>query len=152
MIDYIFFEKNSEPEIILEILNYFDSYFIPPISQRLDMNEFASKLASNATILLAKNKVKIAGFTAFYFNETPKFSYLTLLAVDLDFQGVGIGSIMVEKMISYCEQKLSAGIELEVRENNIPMLKVYKHFGFKIKDEFQSPFGNEKKYHLYLNF
>jgi ribosomal protein S18 acetylase RimI-like enzyme len=150
MIDYFIYEKTINKEDILELLFYYDAYFIPKISDRINLEEYSKKLASNATFILAKKEEETIGFAAFYFNPIPQSTYITLLAVDYNFQRLGIGKSLVKKITEYCYANNSAGILLEMRADDSKLFKFYSDLGFKIKDKFESPLNGEAKYHMYL--
>lgn len=143
-------ESVNEIEI-RKLLFQYDTYFIPKISDRTNLEEYAKKLSTNATFILAKNKNTIVGFAAFYYNPAPQSTYLPLIAVDQDCQGLGIGRMLVEKMVNYCFINNSAGILLEMRADNSKLFKFYSDFGFTIKDKFISPLNGETKYYMFLS-
>lgn len=150
MIDYLISDKSFNEDKIVEILTHFDVYFIPKISDRKNLIDYAKKLSSNASFIFAKDKNTIVGFVAFYFNSAPQATYLTLIAVDNNSQDLGIGKSMIYKLIEYCTTHNSAGILLEMRANNLNLLKFYKNMGFEIKEKFESSLNGETKYHMYL--
>jgi len=150
MIDFLISDKSFNKDKIVEILTHYDDYFIPKISYRKNLIDYAKKLSSNATFILAKNKNSIVGFAAFYFNPAPQAAYLALIAVDNNFQGLGIGKSLIYKLIEYCTMHNSAGILLEMRAKNFKLLKFYHSMGFGIKEKFESSLNGEIKYHMYL--
>ncbi|SHJ73762.1 Acetyltransferase (GNAT) domain-containing protein [Tangfeifania diversioriginum] len=150
MIDFQISDKPFNEDKIAEILTHYDDYFIPKISDRKNIVEYARKLSSNATFILAKNKRKIVGFTAFYFNPVPKTTYLTLIATDRNLQGTGIGKSMIYKLIEFCTTHNSAGILLEMRANNLKLFNFYDSLGFEVKEKFSSSLNGETRYHMYL--
>lgn len=103
MIDYLFLQKNTDTKIILDLLNEFNDYFIPRISDRVNLEEYAAKLSSNATLLVAKEGNINIGFSAFYFNPKPKDTYLSLIAVNHNYQKHGVGGGLIQKMIEHCK-------------------------------------------------
>jgi ribosomal protein S18 acetylase RimI-like enzyme len=150
MIDFQIFDNAFNEDKITEILIHYDDYFIPKISDRKNIIEYARKLSANATFILAKNKKKIVGFTAFYFNPVPKTTYLALIATDRNFQRLGIGKSMIYKLIEYCTTHNSAGILLEMRANNLNLFNFYNSLGFEVKEKFYSSLNGETRYHMYL--
>ncbi|MDY0142786.1 MAG: GNAT family N-acetyltransferase [Bacteroidales bacterium] len=150
MLEYSIIDKSIGKDNVVEILTQYDSYFIPKISERNNLIEYAEKLASNATFIIAKKFNNIAGFAAFYFNQAPKSSYLTLIAVNKDFQGLGIGKSLINELILFCRTKNSTGIMLEMRANDSKLLNFYTKLGFEITEKFKSPFNEEVKYYMNL--
>lgn len=151
MIDYYVDIESVDEGEIYKLLFQYDSYFIPKISERTNLEEYAKKLSSNATFILAKNKNIILGFAAIYYNPAPQSTYLPLISVNHDCQGLGVGRMLMVKIINYCNVNNSAGILLEMRADNLKLFKFYSDFGFKIRDTFVSPSNGETKYHMFLS-
>lgn len=150
MLNYSIIDKSIGKDNVVEILTQYDSYFIPKISERNNLIEYAEKLASNATFIIAKKFNIIVGFAAFYFNPAPKSSYLTLIAVNKDFQGMEIGKSLINELILFCRTNNSAGILLEMRANDSKLINFYTKLGFVVSNKFKSPFNEEIKYHMNL--
>ena len=151
MVNYYLYERNAEISFVLDLLKEFDSYFIPNISVRQNIVNYSEKLAINAHIIVAKDDMKNIGFSAFYFNKSPKDTYLTLLAVNHDYQKLGIGSKLIDIMINFCKKNHSPGIMLEMRADDSKLFNFYTKLGFKIAETFKSPYNNEEKYYLRKN-
>jgi [ribosomal protein S18]-alanine N-acetyltransferase len=52
------------------------------------------------------------------------------IAIHPDFQRKGYAKILVSTILSYAESKKVVSVFLEVRENNIAALRLYKNLGF----------------------
>ncbi|KAB7693161.1 GNAT family N-acetyltransferase [Plesiomonas shigelloides] len=56
------------------------------------------------------------------------------IAVAKGFRGKGIGSLLMEHLLSYCDTELGlTRLELEVHASNTTALSLYKYFGFEIE-------------------
>ena len=53
------------------------------------------------------------------------------IVVRKDKRNLGIGSLLLEKIIDFSEIHNATSITLEVNEKNIPAIKLYKKYGFK---------------------
>ncbi len=70
-----------------------------------------------------------------------KHWYLTLLAVDPQYQGKGYASKLLHEMLSYIgEEGLPCYLETDGEKN----VSMYQHFGFEIVEEFVVPETNDK--------
>ena len=70
-----------------------------------------------------------------------KHWYLSVLAVDPEYQGNGYGSQLIRGMLSRIdEERLPCYVETE-GEKNVAM---YEHFGFEVLEEFEIPDSKDK--------
>lgn len=53
------------------------------------------------------------------------------IVVKKDRRNLGIGSLLLEKIIDFSKIHNATSITLEVNEKNIPAIKLYKKYGFK---------------------
>ena len=53
------------------------------------------------------------------------------IVVKKDKRNLGIGSLLLEKIIGYSKIHNATSITLEVNEKNIPAIKLYEKYGFK---------------------
>jgi ribosomal-protein-alanine N-acetyltransferase len=67
-------------------------------------------------------------------------AHLTILAIHPDFQGQGLGKLLLSKLLEEAENKNLERATLEVGENNNKALNLYQQFGFKEA-------GRRKKYY-----
>ena len=73
----------------------------------------------------------ILGFCGMYsvLNE----SHITNMAVLPQYRKLGIGSMLILRMIKECQIAGSFGLTLEVRVSNIAAIKAYEKFGFVVE-------------------
>lgn len=83
----------------------------------------------NATYLVIIENNSIIAYAGLWkiFDE----GHITNIAVKKEKRGKGIGTILTEKLISNGKNKSIFKFTLEVRENNINAIKMYKKIGFK---------------------
>lgn len=127
--------KGYDKQEVLKLVRTLDSYFEPPLSQRVNLQEYVNKLDQYATMGLAYNESNaLTGLIAFYDNDQEnKEGYITYLAVLPEFKGKGIANKLLETCIMVCQKKGMNSISVETWENNEPVIRLYKKFGFKIK-------------------
>jgi ribosomal-protein-alanine N-acetyltransferase len=65
------------------------------------------------------------------------------LAIDPDYRGKGIGTLLFMKMIIAAVDRGAEIFLLEVRPSNTAAVKLYKSFGFEVVDRLENFYGNE---------
>tara|TARA_R100000935_G_scaffold9921_3_gene19910 strand:- start:7548 stop:8954 length:1407 start_codon:yes stop_codon:yes gene_type:complete len=104
-------EKLEVAEIV-DFLYSVDDDFIPKLSKRLNLNEYANKLNNNASFILAYNKNNIIGLAAVYDNDYKNLcAYLPIIGIKKEFRGQGIGKQLLDSLLNHLKkykfQKLS---------------------------------------------
>ncbi len=110
-----------------------DASFVPPLLERVDVDAYASKIASNAERFEAWSGGRMAGLVAAYCNDPRKrVAFVTNVSVLPECQGRGIASLLLQACV---EQIRDAGfdqVELEVDNKNAPAMDLYLKHGFKV--------------------
>ncbi|PIY97322.1 MAG: GNAT family N-acetyltransferase [Candidatus Kerfeldbacteria bacterium CG_4_10_14_0_8_um_filter_42_10] len=108
-----------------------DDNFIPPLSEKVDVQEYSKKLYGKSVTFEAWSKNILAGLVAAYFND-PKnqTGYITNVSLIKDYSGRGIASRLIEDCIQYAKQNKFREIRLEVNKDNGPAIHLYKKYGF----------------------
>lgn len=129
---------NSKEIFELEgFLHKVDKDFEPSLSSRVDIGSYAKKLTDRAIIFKASKGSKTVGLVACYANDPDKINaYIPLIAVDREFYGYGIGSMLLTQLISELKLNSFKELSLTVRKSS-EAFHLYKKFGFKIDSEFQ---------------
>jgi ribosomal protein S18 acetylase RimI-like enzyme len=119
---------------INEFLKKSDNEFHPRLSSRVNIKDYSEKLCENAVLIIAKlNNQDIVGINAFYANDINSMkAYLSNINVLQEYQGIGIASNLIKKMITYLNHKGFKEISLEVYKDNLNAISLYKYFGFDI--------------------
>ncbi len=116
-----------------------DDYFIPALSARVNLKEWAKKISSNAVVFELVVDNSIIGIGATYYNDAPAFSFGTFVCVKKEYQKEMYGVDLIQRMIDYAKENGSAGFKCEVRKSNKPLVKFYKLLGFEIIEEISVP-------------
>jgi ribosomal protein S18 acetylase RimI-like enzyme len=148
-IKYQKFDKSADIDMVIKIMNHFDSYFVPWLSEKTDLFALSEKISKNAYILIAYDNDKIVGFAAFYINKEIDVTYLTVIAVDKNYQRNGTGKSLINKMIDISKEYQINKIRLETKFDSEPLQKFYKQFGFEITEAFMG-IGNIRKCYMEL--
>ncbi len=72
----------------------------------------------------------MAGFTAYYLNDSAHQVYITLICVDSAYQSHGIGSKMISWLSSLAKKEGYTSIALEVNKANGKARRFYVKHGF----------------------
>lgn len=114
-----------QEDSILELLKDFDAEFVPRLSQRIDLLEYAKKLAQNAVWFLAYDEGNIIGHCAAYMNR-PEYAYISSIAVKKKVRLRGIGDCIWECVEREAVNRGMQSILLEVRRTNITGIRFYQ--------------------------
>ena len=106
-----------------------DKLFTPPISEGIDLKAYSEKLYAYASFVVCRDGKDVKGFAAFYKNVDAKQLYVTLICVDKQLQGQGLGGKMLEVLESLKGDGFDT-IALEVVKTNQTAYHFYKKHGF----------------------
>lgn len=119
---------------ISEIYNYLsenDLIFIPPLSTRIDVQNFAVKLNKYAVHFCAFEKERLVGFTGCYFNNPGReFGFISSSSVMKEFQGRGVAKALLAKTIEFGINNGFKQIKLQVNITNLSAVRLYSEAGF----------------------
>lgn len=122
--------KASETEIA-EHLSRCDADFIPPLSGRVEINNYAKKIIDNAARFEAWFGNRLIGLVAAYFNdEEGHIAYITSVSILNEWVGKGISEILMTKCIEHAKAAGILVISLEVACSNKPAINLYEKTGF----------------------
>lgn len=122
--------RASEMEIA-DHLRECDTFFVPPLTERVKIKEYSQKIANLAVRFEAWSGDILVGLLAAYCNDQSQHTaYITSLSVLPRFQGLGIASRILKKCIIYVTSLGFICIKLEVDNQNINAVKLYRKYGF----------------------
>lgn len=106
-------------------------------------NIFKSELENeNSKYIIAILNNEIIGFAGIW--QVIDEAHITNIVVRKDFRKLGIGSLLLEKLIDICKNSESVNsITLEVNESNIPAQKMYEKFNFKVLGKRKNYYNNK---------
>lgn len=120
----------SEAQIV-EHLSRCDADFVPPLRGRIDINDYAKKIASKAMRLEAWSGGTLVGLVATYCNDQEKrMAYITSVSVLKAWTGNGVARQLVSHCIAYSKMSGMQQISLEVASGNTPAIRLYEKSGF----------------------
>ena len=88
----------------------------------------------STTVVIAEYKNRIVGFITFS-NGFEGVSTIGLVAIDKDYQRLGIGSNILNECIKLCIERERTTLTVATQLNNHPAVKFYERFGFEIVKE-----------------
>lgn len=116
---------------IYDFLRDIDEIMIPPLQGRVDIREYAEKLAEKADTVFARRKGRDIASCSIYCNTQEAF--ISSIAVKKPFLKQHVGSNMMAKVITHAKEQKCRSICLEVYESNTSAVKFYQKNGFEKK-------------------
>jgi ribosomal protein S18 acetylase RimI-like enzyme len=130
-IDYLL-NQASEAQIAAH-LQCCDADFVPPLSTRAELGDYAQKLASKATRFEAWSNDTLVGLVAAYCNDQANHTaYITSVSVLKKWSGQGIAARLVNVCIDHAKDAGMHKISLQVAQANAPAIRLYKKSGFAL--------------------
>lgn len=106
-----------------------------------------SKSNSVAFVLADKNSVVGFVFAVKIFDQLEILN----LGIQKEFQGRGFAKLLLQNVLDFCEDNDISKVFLEVRQNNLPAVNLYKGFGFKTNRVRHKYYGNEDGFEMLLD-
>lgn len=127
---------------LAEHLSRCDAAFVPPLSSRVEIIDYAQKIANKATRFEAWLGGTLVGLVAVYCNDQEKrIAYITSVSVLREWTGKGIAARLVGQCVEHAKASGMQRISLEVASDNTHAIKLYEKSGFvvgKVKAPFVS--------------
>ncbi len=110
-----------------------DTDFVPHLSDRVEIIDYAKKIASNAMRFEAWSGAALVGLVAVYCNDQEKrIAYITSVSVLKAKTGKGIARHLMRHCVEYVKKSAMQKISLEVAQDNLPAVKLYEKSGFMV--------------------
>jgi ribosomal protein S18 acetylase RimI-like enzyme len=137
--------KASAVQIIDHLLCC-DADFVPPLSGRVEIRDYAKKIASNATRFEAWSGDIPVGLVAAYCNDQEnRIAYITSVSVLKEWTRKGIAAGLVGQCVEHAMVSGMRQISLTVAAANTPAIKLYEKSGF-IVSKANGPFVDMNLY------
>ena len=125
-----FWNRASEREI-RDHLTCCDAEFLPRLSSRVDISEYARKIARNSMRVEAWSGAIMVGLAALYCNDREtRRSYITSVSVLMGWSRRGIATQLIGKCIDYTRTSGMNAVGLEVASDNVAAINLYERIGF----------------------
>jgi ribosomal protein S18 acetylase RimI-like enzyme len=124
---------------VISHLKECDSSFIPPLSERLSIDEYGKKLYNLSTTFEAWAEGKLVGLIAAYLNEIKLgIGFITSVSVSSAYAGKGIGKKLLLNCMKNARDRKFQAVRLEVNEKSAPAIAMYEKLGFSVIDKIDS--------------
>ena len=127
MIDYLFGSLSYDE--IYQFLLDTDTAFQTPLSNKVNLEEYARKLSTFSMFSYCRDEGSIVGLISCYMNYPPE-AYISNVCVQPYYRNKGLFKKMLEVLIKQLEQTAFTSIRLEVSDDNVLAQIVYKKSGF----------------------
>lgn len=114
---------------VKNILLQCDEKFVPPRWTDERLMEHSKKLNDFACKDLVVENNTVIGCNMYYVNKDTHIAFISIIAVNKQYRGQSIGSLMLDKMKENLDDSIST-IRLQVSMDNIGAQKFYKKHGF----------------------
>lgn len=109
-----------------------DKDYLPRLSKRVDIDEYAQKLFASATRFEAWDDQQLVGLVAAYFPTMSTSSvFVSNVSVLPEFRGKGLGERLLTACIRAARGDGYDSLTLEVDASNAPAIGLYTRLGFE---------------------
>lgn len=120
----------SQNEIYLHLLDC-DKFFIPKLSEKINISEYSEKIFNKAINFEAWDNERLIGLLSMYINEEDtSFGYITNVSIINEYKNRGIASNLLKKCIKYSKDINLNWISLKVDTKNVSAVNLYNKFNF----------------------
>lgn len=120
----------SQNEIYLHLLDC-DKFFIPKLSEKVNISEYSEKIFNKAINFEAWDNERLIGLVSMYINEEDtSFGYITNVSIINGDKNRGIASNLLKKCIKYSKDINLNWISLKVDTKNVSAVNLYNKFNF----------------------
>lgn len=128
----LFTQDQASVDEVFALLTACDQDYVPSLSSRVSLNEYASKIVSKAVRFEAWIGQCLVGLVAAYCNDTAKTAFVTNVSVEPRFRGAGLGGELVASCVSYCGACGMRQITLSVNHTSSAAIALYQRHGFQV--------------------
>ena len=132
--EVVFSINTATEDMLLSHLIHCDMQFLPSLSKKVILKDYAAKITQNAIVFEAWLDNILIGMVAMYLNDN-NCAYITNVSVYSEFGGKGIAKQLFVNLISFANKKKIKNIKLEVNPTNVPAINLYLQFGFQKVEE-----------------
>lgn len=116
---------------LLAHLRAADGSFAPLLSSRVDLADYADKLAARARRVEAWQDDTLVGLIALYANDPARGGFITNVSVLPGHQGQGIAGELLRRTLALATELGLPRLRLEVYADNTAALALYRRHGFQ---------------------
>ena len=124
-------DESTEKDIRAHLLCC-DAQFSPPLSRRVDIEEYSRKIRERGLTFEAWNGDTLVGLVAAYLDIPDRRCFITDVSVREEFTGKGIAESLMNECLGYARHSSISSIALEVSPDSRPAIKLYEKLGFRL--------------------
>ncbi len=126
-----YLSNKASVEEIDEHLRKCDADFVPLLSSRVKINDYAKKIVSKAMRFEAWSNGVLIGLVAAYCNDQEKgIAYITSVSLMKKWMGKGIAAHLMSQCIKHAHTLGMWQVCLEVASDNMSAIRLYEKCGF----------------------
>ncbi len=118
-------------EQVLTFLRETDKEFKHPLSEKVNLEEYARKLSQYSSFSYCVEQDEMIGMISCYTNRPPE-GYISNVCVKSSHQGCGVFSKMLDELLKRSATLGIKRLKLEVNDDNENAIWVYEKWGFRI--------------------
>ena len=122
---------HSTPEQLLAHLKACDAGFVPPLSHRVSLSDYAAKLCARAHRFEIWQDGQLAGVVALYADNAEAGGFISNVSVLPACQGQGLAKRLMHQAMQWASAHKLPSLRLEVGADNLPALSLYQQLGFQ---------------------
>ncbi|HEY4446330.1 MAG TPA: GNAT family N-acetyltransferase [Steroidobacteraceae bacterium] len=136
MSEAVVFQTNAATATqIAEHLLRCDVRFIPRLSARVDIADYAIKIADRSVRFEAWHEGALIGLVAAYADLSEhRIAFITSVSVLAGWSRRGIGTRLVRDCVAYATQLRLHAVGLEVNDQNRSAIRLYESLGFSSRE------------------
>jgi len=124
-------QSSASPADIEAHLRRCDAEFNPPLSQRLDIAEYAAKLAAKAVNMEAWGGDELVGLVSAYCNDPQGVvAYVSNVSVQPDHARRGLAAALLTRLVDHARGLGLRRVDLEVHPRSLGAVHLYTRTGF----------------------
>lgn len=124
---------------LVEALKTLGDLLPDPLSERVNIPEYAEKLLKFADIIYAKHEDRVIGIMAVYANDMQtKIAHFPLLFVANQYQHKGVGKVLILQAIALAKSRNMGSVWAYVHKDNDRAINFVYKLGFQF-DSFRDP-------------
>ncbi len=122
-----------------------DDAFVPPLSERVAIPDYAIKLAERATRFEAWSDGRLVGLVATYWPQSPEGpAFITNVSLSADSRGHGLATTLLERCAAAAQERAISHVRLEVERDNARAIRLYTAMRFRLIEQTGSTLTMER--------
>lgn len=123
--------------LLKSFLSQINNDFPIPLNQKINIDDYLNKIFTNGEVIVAIENNEIVGLLTGYLNDLlNRKGYISILGIINEKSGLGLGTALLQKYISYAKEKNMEKIILNTDSSNTGAIKFYEKNGFIFNENY----------------